>query len=108
MPNPDFDQLLDEMRILHARKNHDYAHDKNPYSNFEDAAEEAGVSVERVFAVLIGIKNARIRELERSGKDPANESLLDSYMDRCMYTALDLSYRRHRASVEGHSYGHAV
>ena len=116
MLNPVFDQLLDEMRALHARKNQDYASDTNPFSNFEEAAEEAGVEVADVFAVLIGIKNARIRELERSGKTPQNESLMDSYLDRCMYVALDLAYRRqqiadeaaHEAWVDTHGYGCGV
>jgi len=109
MPNnPHFSGLLAEMAALHDQKNHDYAHDENPYSNFEEAAAEAGLTVAQVFAVMIGIKNARIRELERAGKDPQNESVLDSYMDRCMYTALDLSYRRMTAGREGTEYGHAV
>lgn len=109
MPNnPHFSALLGEMAQLHDQKNHDYAHDENPYSNFEEAAKEVDVSVHTVFAVMIAIKNARIRELERAGKDPQNESLLDSYMDRCMYTALDLSYRRMTAGKEGTEYGHGI
>lgn len=109
MPNnPHFSGLLAEMAALHDQKNHDYAHDANPYSNFEEAGKEADVSVATVFAVMIGIKNARIRELERAGKDPQNESVLDSYMDRAMYTALDLSYRRMTAGRGGTEYGHAV
>lgn len=100
-PNPHFTNLLQDMQELHVRKNHDYAHDENPYSNFEEAADEAGLTVAEVFAALIGIKNARIRELERAGKTPTNESLMDSYMDRAMYVALDLSYRRMKmAQVE--------
>lgn len=109
MPNnPHFSGLLQDMAALHDQKNHDYAHDENPYSNFEEAAKEADVSVATVFSVMIGIKNARIRELERAGKDPQNESVLDSYMDRCMYTALDLSYRRMLAGREGTEYGHGI
>jgi len=109
MPNnPHFSGLLHDMAQLHDQKNHDYAHDENPYSNFEEAAKEVDVSVHTVFAVMIAIKNARIRELERAGKDPQNESLLDSYMDRCMYTALDLSYRRMTAGREGTEYGHGI
>lgn len=108
--NPDFDAVLDTMRAVHLRKNHDYAQDGNPYSNFEEAAAEAGVSVHTVFKVMIGIKNARIRELEASGKTPANEALADSYLDRLMYSALQLSYmQRRRPVVEGEEpYGHGV
>ncbi len=108
--SPHFQSLLDDMLHLHMRKNHDYAHDNNPFSNFEEAAAEAGVTVDQVFKVMVGIKNARIRELERSGKDPANESLADSYMDRLMYCALQFAYRRSQASNElsGAEYGHGV
>lgn len=104
--NPHFDQLLGEMRALHERKGHDYARGDNPYSNFEEAAAEAGVSVDTVFRVMVAIKNARIRELESSGKTPQNEALLDSYMDGLMYRALQLSYMRKQQVVA--EYGHGV
>jgi hypothetical protein len=94
MPNPKFEALLDDMRALHARKNHDYAKDSNPYSNFEEAAATAGCSVDTVFRVLIGIKIARLNELLDSGKPALNESVDDSRMDLTMYAALWTSYRR--------------
>ena len=87
-----FEQLLGDMRELHARKNHDYAKDSNPYSNFEEAAVVAGCSVETVFRVLIGIKLARLNELIASGKTAQNESVQDSRMDLTMYCALWTSY----------------
>ena len=107
--NPHFTQLLNEMAELHERKNHDYAQADNPFSNFEEAAKEAGLSVDEVFKVMIGIKNARIRELEGAGKSPENESLQDSYMDRLMYSALQLAYRR-KQTPQGRSvgFGHGV
>ncbi len=108
--SPHFKQLLDDMWELHQKKNHDYAHNDNPFSNFEEAAAEAGLTVDQVFKVMVGIKNARIRELERSGKSPANESLEDSYMDRLMYCALQLAYRRREATngLSNTDYGHGV
>lgn len=121
--NPDFRDLLEDMLELHERKGHDYARSDNPYSNFEEAAAESGLSVDQVFRVMVAIKNARIRELERSGKDPQNESVQDSYMDRLMYCALQLSYRRrcakptvrpaegdtnHAADYPDGNYGHGV
>lgn len=106
--SPHFEALLNDMLELHRRKNHDYAHDQNPFSNFEEAAQEAGLTVDEVFKVMVGIKNARIRELERSGKTPANESLADSYMDRLMYCALQLAYQRRQLGQPDMSYAHAV
>jgi hypothetical protein len=93
--NPKFDQLLNDMRELHASKNSDYCGDGaavNPYQNFEDAAAFAGCSVNTVFRVLIGIKGARLKALIASGKAPNHESIADSQKDLAMYAALYASY----------------
>jgi hypothetical protein len=90
--NPWFDRLLDEMRTLHSKKNEDYAHEGAPYSNFEHAAQQSGLTVHQVFDVLLGIKTARLVELTRKGTVPNNESVRDSRLDRAMYAALDCSY----------------
>ena len=78
------------MAETHDKKNADYAHAGNPYSNFEEAAATAGVSVDAVFAVLIGIKLARLKALK--GKAPNNESVQDSRLDLAVYSALWASY----------------
>jgi len=108
--NPYFHQLLDEMGKLHDRKNHDYASDENPYSNFEEAALEAGCDVDTVFRVMIGVKTARLRELQRSAKTAIHESFEDSLMDHAMYAALRLSYRRWKEAqlAKEPAYGHGV
>jgi hypothetical protein len=90
--NLQFEQLLLDMSELHQKKNHDYAKDSNPYSNFEEAAIVAGCSVDTVFRVLIGIKLSRLNELLASGKTAQNESVQDSRMDLTMYCALWTSY----------------
>lgn len=92
--NPKFDALLEEMQRLHDQKNHDYAEEANPYSNFEQAAAQAlGGNVDGVFHVLIEIKLARLRELFK-GKLPNYESIDDSLLDLALYTALWCSYHR--------------
>jgi hypothetical protein len=91
--NPAFHSLLDRMREMHDRKNSDYSRgSENPYSNFEEAAAAAGVTVDEVFAVLMGIKQARIRQLTQSGREVLNEPLADSYLDLAVYAALRASY----------------
>ena len=90
--NPKFDALLARMADLHDRKSADYACDENRYSNFESAAATAGCSTDLVFAVLIGIKLARLKELAK-GKEPNNESVQDSRLDLAVYSALWASYR---------------
>ena len=92
MRNAKFDQLLAKMGEVHDRKNHDYASDSNPYSNFEEAAAFAGITVDQGFAYLIGIKQARLKELTSKGKEPKNESLADTRLDLAVYAALRASY----------------
>jgi len=96
MRNPAFTALLAEMQALHESKNADYASDSDPYSNFRQAASVAnGFSgVDAVFATLIGIKLARLRELTSSGKRPNNESVQDTRTDLAMYAALWASFWR--------------
>ncbi len=88
--NPKFNMLLDEMRKLHAVKNHDYARDDDPMSNFTFAAQVADGfnGTDATFATMIGIKLARLKELRGKGKSPNNESANDSLRDLAMYAAL--------------------
>lgn len=90
--NPHFHMLLDEIRILHDKKSHDYATDSNVFSNFEESAQVAGVTVEQAFLVLIGTKLSRLKQLLTSGKAPNNESVVDSYKDLTNYCAILTSY----------------
>lgn len=92
--NPKFHNLLAKMGEIHDRKNHDYAANNNPYSNFEEAAGVAMgfTGVDAVFAGLIGVKLARLRQL-KSGKEPNNESVQDSFLDLAVYAALWASYQ---------------
>ena len=96
MRNPKFTAQLEEMAALHDRKNADYATDANPLSNFEEASQvAAGFSgVDAVFATLIGVKLARLRELTSAGKTPNNESIADTRTDLAMYATLWASYYR--------------
>jgi hypothetical protein len=93
MANKYFNAVLDQMRSIHDRKVADYASAQNPYSNFEMSAEVAGVPVETVFRVLIGVKLARLAELLNNAKTPNNESIDDSIIDLANYAALWASYR---------------
>ena len=96
MRNPRFAALLAEMGQLHDSKNADYASDGNPYSNFEEAAAvaEGFTGVDAVFASLIGVKLARLRELTSAGKTPNHEGIEDTRKDLAMYAALWASYYR--------------
>ncbi len=89
--NPKFIAALEEMRKTHDSKNEDYATADNPYSNFEEAADAAGISVDEQFMALLGVKWARLRQL-LSGKTPNHESLADNLKDFANYAAIWYSY----------------
>ena len=92
MPNPKFHSLLKKMADMHDKKSADYATDTNYYSNFENAATSAGIPVDAVFRTMIGIKLARLAELQGKGKTPKNESIMDSLIDLAVYSTLYASY----------------
>ena len=99
MKNPHFLKALDMMREIHERKNADYSVEDNPFSNFEFAAAHAGVTVDQVFLVLDGIKIARMKNLQESGKKPNNESLLDTFMDRATYATIHWAYQLKKLGI---------
>ncbi len=101
--NPTFNKLLDEMKNIHDKKSRDYALENNVYSNFEFAAMYAGVTVQQAFDVLIGVKQARLLNLISSGKDPLNESVLDTMQDKAIYNALQTSYAIDKSKEEKQS-----
>lgn len=90
--NPYFVKALDEMQDIHDRKNADYAHESNPFSNFEHAAAASGIPVIRVFDVLLGVKQARLSELSDTTRTPNNESIRDTLLDRAVYATIALAY----------------
>lgn len=90
--NPKFNAFAEHALELHDKKNHDYASDNNPYSNFEFAAHYAGITVDQVFDVMIGVKQARLIELTSAGKTPNNESIWDTKRDLAVYAMLKASY----------------
>jgi hypothetical protein len=89
--NPKFHGMLKELAALHDRKSHDYAQDADPYSNFRFAASVAAPfsdPLDRVFAVLVGVKLARLAELTSAGKTPNHESLQDTRRDLANYACI--------------------
>ena len=86
--NPKFHALLDEIRDLHDRKNHDYAADNDPLSNFR-RCQALGISPLVGVLVRLGDKQARIEQIV-SGKTPKNESLRDSLIDLAVYALIDV------------------
>ena len=84
--DPRFYELLAEIAQLHSDKNHDYARQSEPLSNFRRAAA-LGVEPWRGILVRMSDKWSRIEELS-NGKNPKNESLRDSLLDNAVYSLL--------------------
>ena len=90
MVNQTFNNLMDSIKELHDKKNHDYANKNNPYSNFEFASlliREFTDPVDQAFVCLIGVKLARLGQL-LSGKEPNNESVEDTMRDLTTYCGI--------------------
>ena len=86
--HPKFYTLIEEICELHSRKNHDYATDENPLSNFR-RSEAFGVPAWVGILVRMSDKWSRIEQLA-NGKTAQNESLRDSLIDLAAYALLGI------------------
>jgi hypothetical protein len=84
--NPKFDALVKEILELHERKNHDYAEDADPLSNFRRSAR---VGVDPFHGVLVRLSDkwSRVEQLAQ-GKTAKNESLRDTLIDQAVYSLI--------------------
>ena len=93
MTHPIYREFAEAHALVKA-KAHDYAEDDNVFSNFEFAAQVAGVKTEQVFAVLLGVKVARLGQLIGNNKKPNFESIDDTLLDTMNYAGLLKAYMR--------------
>jgi hypothetical protein len=98
--NPAFYQSIIKCAEIHARKNVDYSFgisDDKGLSNFIWAAAHAEVTPRQVFSIIIGIKDARLRNLvakELIGAEkPLNEPVLDTRFDEVNYKLLEAAFQ---------------
>ena len=85
-----FDEAIERMRKVHASKKVDYSKESNIFSNFEIAAHFADVDIQTTFDTLIGIKQARLNNLR--DRNPVNESIEDTLLDRAVYATVAYAY----------------
>lgn len=85
-------KMVADCIALMGKKSHDYASNQNRYSNFEYAAQAAGIKPEQAILSLIGIKVARLTQLVSAGKTPENESVEDTMKDLINYTLILSGY----------------
>ena len=92
----EFTDILNEMESVHDKKNYDYTSGE-PFENFTRAAMVSSWfknDIDKVFAILITIKLARLATLLGSIKVPNNESLPDTFIDLPNYAVLWGAYHR--------------
>ena len=90
MRNREFDEALDELKMLHDAKNHDYATAENPYANLERVAR-IGIEPWRGIVIRLCDKFMRVEQFCRSGELAIkSEGLEDTFMDIANYSILAL------------------
>lgn len=84
-----FEKILHQMVLLQRRKANDYASDDDKLKNMREVVSTLGIEGYDVVAdceAMVIRKTARINNLR--GREPSNESLRDSYLDRAIYAIL--------------------
>lgn len=80
-----FESALIDIVTINRRKRADYATDNDIFSNFRGAGARTGLNAGKIVDVMIAIKDERLRALQANGRDPQNESVLDTLLDRAVY-----------------------
>lgn len=83
----EFDTFVVKAKDIMKRKGEDYANE-DVLSNFKLAGSIVGLSPEMNCLSLIAVKVARLGVLLNSGKQPNNESIIDSVDDLQIYSFL--------------------
>lgn len=86
--SPRFYELLDLMAKTHSDKNHDYAEEDDPFSNFKEVATATGVDPFTVVRMHIANKNARIKQLSSKPNFVEGEGIKDSLLDLAVYALI--------------------
>lgn len=84
-----FEKILHQMVLLQRRKANDYAAEGDKLKNMREVVSTLGIEGYDVVAdceAMVIRKTARINNLR--GREPSNESLRDSYLDRAVYAIL--------------------
>ena len=86
--NVEFDDALDELKMLHDAKNHDYATEKNPYKNLEGVSR-IGIEPWRGNVIRLMDKFERVEQYCTNGELAIkSEGLEDTFADIAVYSTL--------------------
>lgn len=98
-PNSYIQASAEQLAETLLSKNQDYA-PTGEFSNFEKAAEVAGIGPMQVITAQAAIKMTRIESLTNHG-DYNHESLVDSFLDLAGYAIIAHAYLSAHDVVEG-------
>jgi hypothetical protein len=97
--HPKFYDVLNELAVLHDRKNHDYAGENDPLRNLRQC-EDMGIPSWKGVAVRMTDKMDRIKSFAKKEAFEVNdEGLSDTLMDMAVYSILALILYEERADV---------
>ena len=86
--NREFDDALDELKMLHDAKNHDYATEENPYKNLE-GVERIGIEAWRGIVIRLMDKFERVEQYCTNGELAIkSEGMEDTFKDILVYSTL--------------------
>ena len=86
--NKEFDDALDELKMLHDAKNHDYATADNPYKNLEGVAR-IGIEPWRGIVIRLMDKFERVEQYCTNGELAIkSEGMEDTFKDIAVYSTL--------------------
>ena len=86
--NREFDDALDELKMLHDAKNHDYATAENPYKNLE-GVERIGIEAWRGIVIRLMDKFERVEQYCTNGELAIkSEGMEDTFKDIAVYSTL--------------------
>ena len=86
--NREFDDALDELKMLHDAKNHDYATEENPYKNLEGVAR-IGIEPWRGIVIRLMDKFERVEQYCTNGELAIkSEGIEDTFKDIAVYSTL--------------------
>jgi len=86
--NKEFDDALDELKMLHDAKNHDYATAENPYKNLEGVSR-TGIEPWRGIVIRLMDKFERVEQYCTNGELAIkSEGMEDTFKDIAVYSTL--------------------
>ena len=101
--NKEFDDALDELKMLHDAKNHDYATAENPYKNLEGVSR-IGIEPWRGIVIRLMDKFERVEQYCTNGELAIkSEGMEDTLKDIAVYSTLAMIlFRKEQKQVESY------